>query len=136
METAFLFDRRACQNKFRVAEEPIHKDREAVGWTGLSMEAQGVYSPQCTVVPALFTFAATGDGSRRRAQHMCVVSSHKREQHTSARTTQFWPFLTSIYPFIFSLQGNMEVLWPSLGAPVAQSHVCGGAEKGSLLGGR
>lgn len=49
METPFLFDRRTWQNKFRVAEEPIHKDREAVGWTGLGMEPQGVYNPQCTV---------------------------------------------------------------------------------------
>lgn len=51
METAFLFDIRTWQNKFRVAEEPIDRSREAVGQTGLSMEAQGIHNPRGTVEP-------------------------------------------------------------------------------------
>lgn len=41
-------------------------------------------------VPALVTFPAAGQGSRRRAQLVCVVSSHKRQPDAGSSTGHYW----------------------------------------------
>lgn len=47
MKTVFLFDRRTQQNKFRVAEKPIHKGTSN-SKRSCRVEAQGVCNPRCT----------------------------------------------------------------------------------------
>lgn len=90
METAFLFDRRSRQNKFSTAEEPVHKDRGAVGRTGLSMEAQVVYNPECTVESWEGLCHPWSPSLQLRAQLVCVVPSHKRQQHAGSSTSHSW----------------------------------------------
>lgn len=136
METAFIFDRRSWQNKFRAAEEPVHKDRGSVGQTSLSMEAQAVYNPECTVEPweglchprSPFLQLAKGAGGEHS---WCVLYRLVKDSNVQEAVLAI-PDLP-IYPFIFSLQGHMKVLLASLGAPVPHSCVHGAAEKGSLL---
>lgn len=98
METAFLFNRRTWQNKFGAAEEPVHKDRGAAGQRSLSMEAQAVYNPECTVEGLCHPWSPSlqlvrGAGGE---QSLCVVLPCKRS-HTQ-ETALAIPDLP-IYPY-------------------------------------
>lgn len=77
------------------------------------------------------SLSCISERSRRTAQHVYVVPSRRSTHFSMHKAVLAIPDL-SIYPFIFSLQGNMKVLWTSLGAPIPLSGLYGGAKKGSL----
>lgn len=94
MKTAFLFDRRTQQNKFRVAEKPIHKDREVAGWkhkVRITLGAQGrsgrARAGPCS--PTLQPLKGAGAEHSRAVLYLLVKDSNVL-QHAQSNSGYSW----------------------------------------------